>query len=129
MNDFVHLHLHTEYSLLDGMNGIKPLVKRIKDLGMKGCAITDHGVLYGAHEFYEECKKNGIKPIIGVEIYLAIGSRFDKPQSGEENYNHLILLAKNDIGYKNLIKIVSDSSLNGFHHRPRTDIHYLKEHR
>ena len=129
MSDFVNLHLHTEYSLLDGMSGIKPLVKKIREQKMKSCAITDHGVLYGAHEFYEECKKNGIKPIIGVEIYLASNSRFDKPQIREDNYTHLILLAKNNIGYQNLVKIVSDANINGFHYKPRTDMEYLSKHK
>ncbi len=125
MSDFTHLHLHTEYSLLDGMSGIKPLIKRIAALGMDSCAITDHGVLYGAHEFYEECKKNGIKPIIGCEIYISPTSRFDKKSN---KYSHLVLLAKDNIGYKNLIKIVSDASLNGFYYKPRTDLEFLKEH-
>ena len=129
MNDFVHLHLHTEYSLLDGMSGIKPLIKRLKDLDMTSCAITDHGVLYGAHEFYEECKKCKIKPIIGVEVYLAQNSRSEKSLIEGSNYTHLILLAKNNTGYKNLIKIVSDSSLEGFHYKPRTDMEFLKSHK
>ncbi len=124
MAKFTHLHLHTEYSLLDGMSGIKPLVKKISELGMDSCAITDHGVLYGAHEFYEECKKHGIKAIIGCEIYIAPKSRLEKTSS---NYSHLVLLCKNDIGYKNLIKIVSDASINGFYYKPRTDLEFLKE--
>ena len=127
-NDFTHLHIHTEYSLLDGMSSIKKLVKKVKNLGMTSCAITDHGVLYGAHEFYDECKKNDIKAIIGVEIYLAVGSRKDKTHSRNENYSHLTLLAENEEGYKNLIKIVSDASVNGFYYKPRTDIEFLKSH-
>ena len=125
MAKFTHLHLHTEYSLLDGMSGIKNLVKRIEDLGMDSCAITDHGVLYGAHEFYEECKKHGIKAIIGCEIYIAPKSRLDKTSS---TYSHLVVLCKNDIGYKNLIQIVSDSYTNGFYYKPRTDLEFLREH-
>lgn len=124
MSDFTHLHLHTEYSLLDGMNAIKPLVKRLKDLGFDSCAITDHGVMYGAHEFYEECKKYGIKAIIGCEVYISPTSRFDKTDS---NYSHLILLCKNNVGYKNLMKIVSDAQINGFYYKPRTDLEFLKE--
>ncbi len=126
--DFTHLHMHTEYSLLDGMSSIKKLVEKVKSLGMTSCAITDHGVLYGAHEFYDECRKNDIKAIIGVEIYLANGSRKDKTQNRNENYSHLTLLAENEEGYKNLIKIVSDASVNGFYYKPRTDIDFLKSH-
>lgn len=127
MKGFTHLHLHSEYSLLDGMNGIKPLVHRIKDLGMDSCGITDHGVLYGIHEFYEECKKNEIKAIIGCEVYLSSTSRLDKSPKIEGNLNHLVLIAKNEIGYKNLIKLVSKSHTEGFYYKPRIDLDLLNE--
>ena len=105
---FVHLHVHTEYSLLDGSNKIKEYVKRVKELGMEAAAITDHGVMYGVVDFYEAAKKEGIKPILGCEVYVAPGSRFDKELTGgDERYNHLILLAENQTGYHNLMKIVS----------------------
>ena len=110
----MHLHVHTEYSLLDGANRIKDLVARVKELGMKAVAITDHGVMYGAVEFYKECKKNSIKPIIGCEAYVAPRSRFDKEANIDDRLGHLILLAKNNIGYKNLIKLVSLSFTEDF---------------
>ena len=102
MPEFVHLHVHSEYSLLDGMCRIKDLPKRAKELGMKAIAITDHGVMYGVIDFYKAAKKAGIKPIIGCEVYVAPGSRFDKEQGvTEERYYHLVLLAENYEGYKN----------------------------
>ena len=107
MVDFVHLHVHSEYSLLDGMSRIKDLPVRAKELGMKAIALTDHGVMYGAVDFYKECKKNDIKPIIGCEVYVAPHSRFDKEAGRDNGYNHLILLAKNKTGYQNLSKLVS----------------------
>src|SRR3989344_2691748 len=112
MPDFVHLHLHTEYSLLDGLSKIKKLVPLIKDMGMKACAITDHGNMYGAIEFFKTCKKNDIKPIIGSELYFAPTGRFDKSAAGRQT-NHLVLLAKDQTGYKNLMKLVSLGFLEG----------------
>lgn len=126
-NDFVHLHVHTEYSLLDGANRIKDLVARVKELGMKAVAITDHGVMYGAVEFYKECKKNGIKPIIGCEAYVAPRTRFDKEPNIDDRLGHLILLAKNNVGYKNLIKLVSLSFTEGFYYKPRIDMDILRK--
>ncbi len=122
---FTHLHLHTEYSLLDGASKIKELVQRVKELGMNSVAITDHGVMYGVIEFYKECKKNDIKPIIGCEVYVNEGSRFDKDKSNP--YYHLVLLAKNDIGYHNLIKIVSKGFTEGYYYKPRVDKEVLKK--
>lgn len=126
MADFVHLHNHSEYSLLDGLSRIEPMVDRAKELGMNALAITDHGALYGAIKFYKKCKEAGIKPIIGCEIYIAQGSRLEKTVD-ERDYNHLILLAKDLTGYKNLMKIVSISHLEGFYYKPRTDIALLKK--
>ena len=116
---FTHLHLHTSYSLLDGAGRIPEMVTRAKELGQNSIAITDHGVMYGVIEFFKTCVKNGIKPIIGSEIYVVGGSRFDKLPE-EERY-HLILLCENDIGYKNLIKIVSAGFTDGFYYKPRVD--------
>ena len=127
MEDFVHLHVHSEYSLLDGANRIKDLPKRAKELGMNSIAITDHGVMYGVIDFYKECKKNGVKPIIGCEVYVAPRSRFDKEPNIDNNYSHLILLAKNNIGYKNLIKIVSIGFIDGFYYKPRVDLETLEK--
>lgn len=126
MADFVHLHNHSEYSLLDGLSRVKPMVERAKELGMKAIAITDHGVMYGAIRFYKACLEAGIKPIIGCEIYITAGSRHDKSADDKE-YNHLILLAKDLTGYKNLMKIVSVSHLEGFYYKPRTDIELLSK--
>lgn len=126
--DFVHLHVHTEYSLLDGANRIKDLVKKVKDSGMKAVAITDHGVMYGAIEFYKECVKNGIKPIIGCEVYVAPRTRFDREPNIDDKLGHLILLAKDNIGYSNLVKIVSSSFTEGYYYKPRVDIELLREH-
>ena len=127
-NKFVHLHVHTEYSLLDGANRIKELPKKVKELGMDAVAITDHGVMYGAVEFYKECKKQGVKPIIGCEVYVAPRSRKQKEPNIDDKYGHLILLCKDNIGYKNLIKIVSDSFTEGYYYKPRTDIEMLRLH-
>ncbi len=125
---FVHLHTHTEYSILDGSNKIKDYVARVKELGMNACAITDHGVMYGEIEFYRECKKNGINPILGCEVYVAPGSRFDRETgSGEDRYYHLILLAENNQGYENLIKIVSFGFIDGFYYKPRVDMEILEK--
>ena len=107
--NFAHLHVHTEYSLLDGSNKIKEYVSRVKELGMNSAAITDHGVMFGVIDFYREAKAQGIKPILGCEVYVAPGSRFEKEAggSGEDRYYHLVLLAENNTGYQNLMKIVS----------------------
>ncbi len=128
MSDFVHLHNHTEFSLLDGLSKVKAMVKRAKDLGMKALAITDHGSMYGAIYFYKACLEAGIKPIIGCEIYVAKRSRFDKEAGVDNEYNHLILLSENITGYKNLMKIVSRAHLEGYYYKPRTDLELLKEH-
>ncbi len=122
---FTHLHLHTCYSLLDGAGKINDIVKRAKELGQDSIAITDHGVMYGAIEFFKTCIINGVKPIIGSEIYVVPGSRFDK--SPEENRYHLILLCENDIGYKNLVKIVSTGFTDGFYRKPRVDYETLNK--
>ena len=125
---FTHLHVHTEYSLLDGSNKIKEYVKRIKELGMNSAAITDHGVMYGVIDFYRAAKEAGIKPIIGCEVYVAPNSRFDKEQTGgEERYHHLVLLAENNTGYANLVKIVSKGFTEGYYYRPRVDMEVLQE--
>lgn len=126
MSDFVHLHLHTEYSLLDGLTKIKKLIPAIKDMGMTACAITDHGNMYGAIEFYKTCQKNEIKPVIGCEIYTCSGSRLDHSPQNRKN-NHLILLAKDNRGYKNLMKIVSIGYLEGFYYKPRIDWETLEK--
>ncbi len=127
MTDFVHLHIHSEYSLLDGMCRIKDLPKRAKELGMKAIALTDHGVMYGAVNFYKECIKEGIKPIIGCEVYVANRTRFDKEAGIDDNYSHLILLAKNKEGYQNLIKLVSLSFTEGYYYKPRIDKELLEK--
>ena len=125
---FTHLHVHTEYSLLDGSNKIREYVKRVKELGMDSAAITDHGVMYGVIDFYKACKEAGIRPIIGCEVYVAPGSRFDREQgAGEDRYYHLILLAENNKGYANLMKIVSRSFTEGYYYKPRVDEALLRE--
>ncbi|MSQ31260.1 MAG: PHP domain-containing protein, partial [Dehalococcoidia bacterium] len=124
---FTHLHTHTEYSLLDGLSKIEPLVERAQALGQTALAITDHGALYGAIEFYETAKKHGIKPIIGMEAYVAPGSRFDRDPKVRWPY-HLTLLAQNETGYRNLLKLTSASHLEGFYYRPRLDRELLEAH-
>ncbi|QRN85859.1 DNA polymerase III subunit alpha [Clostridia bacterium] len=125
---FVHLHNHTGYSLLDGAARIPDMVKRAKELKMDALAITDHGVMYGVVDFYKECKKQGINPIVGCEVYVAKNSRLDKrPRIDEERY-HLVLLCKNMVGYKNLVKLVSASHTEGFYYKPRIDFELLEEH-
>ncbi len=125
---FTHLHVHTEYSLLDGSNKIKEYVKRVKELGMDSAAITDHGVMYGVIEFYKEATAAGINPIIGCEVYVAPRSRFDRELTGgEDRYYHLVLLAENDAGYANLVKIVSRGFTEGYYYRPRVDMEVLEE--
>ena len=126
--NFSHLHVHTEYSLLDGSNKIKEYVARVKELGMNSTAITDHGVMYGVIDFYREAKKNGIKPILGCEVYVAPNSRFDREiTGGEDRYYHLVLLAENNTGYSNLMKIVSKGFVDGYYYKPRVDKSLLRE--
>jgi DNA polymerase-3 subunit alpha len=126
--NFTHLHVHTGYSLLDGAGKIKEMVARAVELGFDSLAITDHGVMYGVIEFYKECQSAGIKPIIGCEVYVAPGSRFDKEgKSSDDRYYHLILLAENDTGYQNLIKIVSKGFTEGFYYKPRVDHELLEK--
>ena len=125
---FVHLHVHTEYSLLDGSNKIKEYVARVKELGMNSAAITDHGVMYGVIDFYKEAKKAGINPILGCEVYVAPGSRFDREMGhNEDRYYHLVLLAENDEGYHNLMKIVSRGFTEGYYYKPRVDKELLRQ--
>ncbi len=125
---FAHLHTHTEYSLLDGSNKIKEYVARVKELGMDSAAITDHGVMYGVIDFYRAAKEEGIKPIIGCEVYVAPESRFDRETSGgDDRYHHLVLLAENNEGYSNLIKIVSKGFVDGFYYKPRVDKEILSK--
>ena len=126
---FVHLHLHTEYSLLDGMARIDQVFARAKELGMPALAITDHGALYGAFRFFLKGKEMGVKPIIGVEVYKAKNSRFDKKVGLEKDNYHLTLLAKNLVGYKNLLKLISSAYLEGFYYKPRVDFELLEKHR
>ncbi|MFH1255135.1 MAG: DNA polymerase III subunit alpha [bacterium] len=126
---FTHLHVHSHYSLLDGLTKIDELIQKAKDEGCDSLALTDHGVMYGAVEFYQKCKKAGIKPIMGVEAYLAPGSRFDKNVKSDERNYHLLLLAKNKTGYRNLIKLTSIAHLEGFYYKPRIDWEVLSEHK
>ena len=127
MSKFVHLHIHSEFSLLDGANRIKDIPKRAKELGMDAIAITDHGVMYGAIDFYKACKAEGVKPIIGCEVYVAPRTRFDKEPNIDNKYNHLILLAKNNQGYKNLSKLVSIGFVDGYYYKPRIDLEVLEK--
>ena len=125
---FVHLHVHTEYSLLDGSNKIKEYVARVKELGMNSAAITDHGVMYGVIDFYREARAQGIKPILGCEVYVAPNSRFDREVTGgDDRYYHLVLLAENNEGYANLMKIVSKGFVEGYYYRPRVDKELLRQ--
>ena len=125
---FAHLHVHTEYSLLDGSNKIKEYVSRVKKLGMNSAAITDHGVMYGVIDFYREARKQGIKPILGCEVYVAPNSRFDRETAGgESRYHHLVLLAENNTGYANLMKIVSRGFTEGYYYKPRVDKDLLRQ--
>lgn len=126
--NFAHLHVHTEYSLLDGSNKIKEYVERVKELGMNSAAITDHGVMYGVIDFYRAARSAGIKPILGCEVYVAPNSRFDREISGgEDRYYHLVLLAENNTGYANLMKIVSKGFVEGYYYKPRVDKQILRE--
>ena len=126
--NFTHLHVHTEYSLLDGSNKIKEYVERVKELGMDSAAITDHGVMYGVIDFYRAARAAGINPILGCEVYVAPGSRFDREAgSGDDRYYHLVLLAENNQGYSNLMKIVSKGFVEGFYYKPRVDLELLEK--
>ncbi|MBR0449419.1 MAG: PHP domain-containing protein, partial [Clostridia bacterium] len=127
MSDFVHLHLHSEYSLLDGACRIKDIPRRAKECGHSAVALTDHGVLYGVPAFVDACKREGIKPIVGCEVYVAPRSRFDKGTSQGSPY-HLVLLCKNEIGYRNLLELVSSGFVDGFYSKPRVDIELLRSH-
>jgi len=128
MDNFVHLHLHTQYSLLDGAAGIADVISRAKELGMESVAITDHGVMYGAIEFYFEAVSKGIKPIIGCEVYTSPNSRFDKNHNTDKNYGHLVLLCENMTGYKNLMTLVTHAHTEGFYYKPRVDMELLSKH-
>ena len=128
MGDFVHLHLHTEYSLLDGATRISEIADKALREGQHAVAITDHGVMYGVVEFYEALKAKGVKPIIGCEVYVAARSRFRKEGKQDSSGYHLILLCKNAVGYKNLCYMVSESFVNGFYTRPRIDMELLSDH-
>src|SRR5699024_3227293 len=128
MGSFTHLHVHTEYSLLDGSSRIKDLIKRVKELGMDSIAITDHGVMFGIVDFYKEAITQGIKPIIGCEVYTAARRLEQKDSRLDQNQSHLILLAKNQKGYDNLKKIVSKGYIDGFYYKPRIDAEFLRDH-
>ena len=123
---FAHLHLHTEYSLLDGACRIKELPRRLKALGMDACAITDHGVLYGVIDFYQACKAEGIHPVIGCEFYIC--QNMDEKIYAKREYSHLILLCENETGYKNLMYLDSEAFTRGFYYRPRIDYELLRQH-
>ena len=129
-SDFVHLHLHTEYSLLDGCCKLDKLMAKAAKLEFPAIAMTDHGVMYGAVEFHQAAKKAGVKPILGCEVYVAPGSRLEKKSSsgGRDVYNHLVLLARNEAGYKNLVKLVTAGHLDGFYYKPRIDKELLAAH-
>ncbi|MBP6882186.1 MAG: PHP domain-containing protein, partial [Candidatus Levybacteria bacterium] len=127
MADFVHLHNHSEYSLLDGLQKVKSMVNYAKSIGMKSLAITDHGSMYGVIKFYSACLAAEIKPIIGCEVYIASRGHTDKEAGVDKNYNHLILLATNETGYKNLMKLVSISYLDGYYYKPRVDMVLLEK--
>lgn len=125
---FVHLHVHTEFSLLDGACRIRPLVKQAKELGQTALAITDHGVMYGAIDFYKAAKAEGIKPIIGCEVYVAPRSRFDRVHELDSEARHLVLLCRNEVGYRNLCTLVSRAFTEGFYSKPRIDLSLLRDH-
>ena len=128
MEGFVHLHLHTEYSLLDGATRIKEIADKAIAEGQEAVAITDHGVMYGCVEFYNALKAKGVKPIIGCEVYVAPRSRHKKDGKQDSSGNHLVLLCKNAVGYKNLCKMVSESFIDGFYSKPRVDMELLRRH-
>lgn len=125
MREFVHLHLHTQYSLLDGACMIDRLLDRLEEMGQGACAITDHGVMYGVVEFYQKCLARGIHPVIGCEVYVCPDME-DKSQAGKE-YSHLILLCENQQGYRNLCKLVSEGFVRGFYYKPRVDYALLRK--
>jgi len=129
-SSFVHLHVHSDYSLLDGASKIKEIVKRAAELEMPGIAISDHGVMHGVIDFYEACKSQGIRPILGCEVYVAPRTMFDKDPKldGQKETCHLLLLAENQTGYSNLMKVVSQAHLKGFYYRPRVDHNLLAAH-
>jgi DNA polymerase-3 subunit alpha len=127
-SDFCHLHVHSEFSLLDGLSRIGPLTQRAADAGMKALAITDHGAMYGAIEFYQACGRVGIKPIIGVETYVAPRSHTDKEAKVDANPYHMILLAKDLVGYRNLMTLVTKAHLDGYYYKPRIDKELLAQH-
>src|SRR5688572_25615103 len=129
--DFVHLHLHTEYSLLDGACRLDRLMDKARDLSFAALAVTDHGVLYGAIDFFKAAREKGIKPIIGCEVYVAPGSRFEKKTTsgGRDVYNHLVLLARDEEGYKNLIRLATMAQLEGYYYKPRIDKEILAKHK
>src|SRR5438034_7694724 len=127
-DSFVHLHLHTEYSLLDGAIRIKELMKKAAEFKMPAVAMTDHGNLFGAIEFYQEAQRAGIKPIIGCEAYIAPRSHRDRASSMRDSAYHFTLLAENEVGYRNLVKLISTAHLDGFHYRPRIDKELLAQH-
>src|SRR3954468_7401712 len=130
--EFVHLHLHTEYSLLDGACRLDRLVDKAHELKFSSLAITDHGVLYGAIDFYKAAREKGIKPIIGCEVYVAPGSRHEKKSTGggsRDIYNHLVLLAKDEVGYANLVKLATAAHLEGYYYKPRIDKELLAAHK
>src|ERR1700743_1273831 len=130
--EFCHLHLHTEYSLLDGACRLDTLMEKARALNFRSLALTDHGAMYGAIDFYEQAQKAGLKPIIGCEVYVAPGSRKDKKSTGKsagDNYNHLVLLAKDETGYKNLVKFVTEANLKGYYYKPRIDKEILAAHK
>ena len=125
---FTHLHVHSHYSLLDGLAKIDDLVAKTKELGMNSLALTDHGALYGAVEFFQKAKKAGIKPIIGCEIYVASGSMNNKTSAPDNKRYHLTVLVKNKTGYKNLVKLITKAHLDGFYYKPRVDKNLLRQH-
>ena len=125
---FVHLHVHSEYSLLDGFSNIPKMVKRAKELGMPALGLTDHGTMFGVIDFYNAATKEGIKPIIGVESYMAARGMHDRDSQLDKTSSHLLLLAENETGYRNLLKIASASQLEGFYYRPRIDHEFLAQH-
>src|SRR5690606_166678 len=126
--EFVHLHVHSEYSLLDGLSRLPQLAARAREMNMPALALTDHGTMYGTLDFYRACRKEGVKPILGVETYVAARRMSDKDPQKDRNRFHLLLLAENQAGYQNLLKIASDSQLEGYYYRPRVDHDYLAAH-
>ncbi|MFO7807643.1 MAG: PHP domain-containing protein [Candidatus Moraniibacteriota bacterium] len=124
---FAHLHIHTHYSLLDGLSKVDDLLDKVKELGMDSVAITDHGIMYGVPEFYEKATKKGIKPIVGCEFYLNPNGMEKKQSKADDIRHHLVLLAKNNQGYKNLMKLATEAHLKGFYYKPRIDLQILEK--